>query len=166
MVYWIRFISEKPLIYLCNESICSFYYVTLMKQIIWICLIHLYHGWSWITNHCKRLAFNLFVTHAHAFILILYFWMQDFKNFVTYVCKAYKGHLRIKACKSLPEETNVDENAIQSMHGSKQLHGCNIWRWNLPPNPDMVLHHLRLSIMAGLQSATLIIIPCQLVYGV
>ncbi|KAF3973939.1 hypothetical protein CMV_002674 [Castanea mollissima] len=50
----------------------------------------------------------------------------DFKNFVTYVCKAYKGHLRIKACKSLPEETNVDENAIQSMHGSKQLHGCNI----------------------------------------
>lgn len=119
MVYWIRFISEKPLIYLCNKSICSFYYITLMKQIIWIHLIDSYHGGSWITNHRKRLAFNLSVTHAHAFMLIYYFWMQGFKNFVIYVCKAYKGHLRIKACKSLPEESNLDWNAIQSMHGSQ-----------------------------------------------
>nr|XP_023875785.1 gamma-interferon-inducible lysosomal thiol reductase-like [Quercus suber] len=56
---------------------------------------------------------------------------KDFKNLVTYVCKAYKGHLQIKACKSLPEEINLDENAnsiqpLSNASEAKKMHGSQI----------------------------------------
>ncbi|KAK7834332.1 gamma-interferon-responsive lysosomal thiol protein [Quercus suber] len=57
--------------------------------------------------------------------------VKTFKNLVTYVCKAYKGHLQIKACKSLPEEINLDENAnsiqpLSNASEAKKMHGSQI----------------------------------------
>ncbi|XP_059428021.1 gamma-interferon-responsive lysosomal thiol protein-like [Corylus avellana] len=43
---------------------------------------------------------------------------DEYENFVSYVCKAYKGHLKLKACKSLPNKINLagKANSIQPTH--------------------------------------------------
>ena len=152
-ICWIRFISEEPLILVYNEPICSFYYVTLMKQIILICHIHMYRGWSWIINHCSRLAFNLSLcftracTHTNS--LLLDAGLQK----LCHLCvQGLQRIPKLKACKSLPQEINLAEkaNSIQPVcnvtmlvkqrksMAHQQLHGCTVW-WNLQPNSDHLL---------------------------
>ncbi len=81
--------------------------------------------------------------------------MQDFKNFVTYVCKAYKGHLKLKACKSLPQEINLAEkaNSIQpvcNVSEAKKKHGSPTasWMHRVMEPPALFGSSSALSVMA------------------
>lgn len=66
---------------------------------------HRFVPWVVVNNQpLQEVVLSKFFSIPHLFLSLIDLWlflMQDYKNFATYVCKAFKGSGAPQACKSL-----------------------------------------------------------------
>lgn len=108
-----------------EKFLCSWKKIIPTKLLSLTHHIDLFPGWSWMVNHYKRfiysvlneLWFHYMFSHAYIYLSKFYFFgIQDFMNFKSYICRAYKGTQMPEACQTpaLSRSTSVMENSDSS----------------------------------------------------